>query len=99
MVRQGRSVKGKEGRPTQSHSKTKTEIEERVNEGRRVGTSFLLMKGAIGGEGGWADTRERRGGGVLRHPGMDSASCAIVLAATADGNLLLPFLVIKVRCH
>ena len=47
----------------------------------------------------WSQVAERRGGGVLRHPGMDSASCAIVLAATADGNLLPPFLVIKVRCH
>ena len=47
----------------------------------------------------WSQVAERRGGGVLRHPGMDSASCCVVLAATADGNLLPPFLVIKVRGH
>ena len=34
----------------------------------------------------WSQVAERRGGGVLRHPGMDSASCCVVLAATADGN-------------
>ena len=29
-------------------------------------------------------------------PGLDSANCAVLLAATADGNLLPPFVVFKV---
>merc|ERR1711974_78564 len=38
---------------------------------------------------------ERRQSGVLRHHGMETASASLILAATADGNLLPPFLVIK----
>lgn len=34
---------------------------------------------------------------VLRHPGMESSNCTVILAATADGNLLPPFVVFKVR--
>ena len=44
----------------------------------------------------WGQVAERRHGGVLRHHGMETASCCVILAATADGNLLPPFLVIKV---
>ena len=44
----------------------------------------------------WGQVAERRHGGVLRHHGMDTAGCCVILAATADGNLLPPFLVIKV---
>jgi len=43
----------------------------------------------------WGQVAERRHGGVLRHHGMDTAGCCVILAATADGNLLPPFLVIK----
>jgi len=32
---------------------------------------------------------------VLRHPGMESSNCTVILAATADGNLLPPFVVFK----
>ena len=45
----------------------------------------------------WGQVGERRQSGVLRHHGMDTASATVILAATADGNLLPPFLVIKVR--
>ena len=45
----------------------------------------------------WGQVVERRNGGVLRHHGMETSSCSVILAATADGNLLPPFLVIKVR--
>ena len=47
----------------------------------------------------WSQVQERRGGGsgVLRHHGMDTSSCSIMLAATADGNLLPPFLILKVN--
>ena len=34
---------------------------------------------------------------ALRHPGMESSNCTVILAATADGNLLPPFVVFKVR--
>ena len=34
---------------------------------------------------------------VLRHPGMESSNFTVILAATADGNLLPPFVVFKVR--
>ena len=44
----------------------------------------------------WAQVGERRQSGVLRHHGMETASATVILAATADGNLLPPFLVIKV---
>ena len=44
----------------------------------------------------WGQVGERRQSGVLRHHGMDTASATVILAATADGNLLPPFLVIKV---
>ena len=43
----------------------------------------------------WGQVVERRNGGVLRHHGMETSSCSVILAATADGNLLPPFLVIK----
>ena len=39
---------------------------------------------------------QSQGRGVLRHHGMDTASATVILAATADGNLLPPFVVIKV---
>merc|ERR1719361_2036389 len=46
----------------------------------------------------WGQVVERRNGGVLRHHGMETSSCSVILAATADGNLLPPFLVIKEDC-
>ena len=45
----------------------------------------------------WSQVMERRNGGVLRHHGMETSTCSVILAATADGNLLPPFLVMKVR--
>jgi len=32
---------------------------------------------------------------VLRHPGMESSHCTVILSATADGNLLPPFVIFR----
>ena len=31
-----------------------------------------------------------------RHPGMESSHCTVILSATADGNLLPPFVIFRV---
>ena len=33
----------------------------------------------------------------VRHPGMESSHCTVILSATADGNLLPPFVIFRVR--
>merc|ERR1719264_1618129 len=32
---------------------------------------------------------------LLRHPGMESSHCTVILSATADGNLLPPFVIFR----
>lgn len=43
----------------------------------------------------FSQVTEKKTSCVLRHPGMESSNCTVILAATADGNLLPPFVVFK----
>jgi len=43
----------------------------------------------------FSQVTEKKTSCVLRHSGMDSSNCTVILAATADGNLLPPFVVFK----